>query len=56
MRQKTREEREAELLAMLRTAEGTKTVQALYDRYAGDNPAPGGLTITTILKHEFPNG
>ena len=54
----TREERERQLRAMLRTQEGIEQVDRLLMSYytPGTVPQPGTLMVQTILNHEYPDG
>jgi hypothetical protein len=57
---KTREEREQELLAMVRTADGRDVIEYYFAKYTGIRreacPPAGLLMIQAVLGREYPGG
>ncbi len=58
--EKTRAERQQELISLLRTAAGREIIEYYFGKYSGvaegDCPPAGLLMVQTVLNREYPNG
>ena len=58
--EKTRAERQRELIALLRTPAGREVIEYYFGKYTGiaegDCPPAGLLMVQTVLNQEYPNG
>ena len=58
--EKTRAERQQELMSLLRTPAGREVIEYYFGKYTGiaegDCPPAGLLMVQAILNREYPNG